>query len=141
MSIHTLCADKFRGLVNETKEDKSITLSRNATYHLSEALITHVRDEHLFIYPVSTFVRLTQKHGSPAVSFVINGDRCLLLVGLFSEVITNKRLRTNDYISMGRQYYAYAQAHEPSSLDTYYASIIDEFERMVYVLKSIRHPS
>ena len=138
MSIRTTYAHQFKTLVRETTENKGICLSECAAYHLVDALVTHLRDEHIFIYPVSTLVEITQEGIPPATSFVINGDRCLLLVGLFAKAIIRKGLLIRDYISMGRLYYTQAQTHEPPSLDDYYESIIDEFENMAYTLQAMR---
>jgi len=130
--------EQFEELVHNATEAWHINLSRYATYHLVDTLITHTRDQNLFIYAVSTFVTLTQEQKSPAVSFVINGDRCLLLVGLFPACIQRKGLRVDNYISMGRKYYAQARSSEPAALNEYYESIISEFSAMAHTLQVMR---
>ncbi len=138
MNTQITRADKFEKLVHTTKESWHITLSQNATHHLVGALLTHVRDSKLFIYAISRFVELTQEQSPLTTSFVINGDRCLLLVGLFPGSIIRHGLLVQSYVSMGREYYAQAQAHEPAALREYYKSIIDEFNTMAYTLQVMR---
>ncbi len=131
-------ADQFEKLVGTTKKNWHITLSQNATHHLVGALLTHVRDSELFVYAISTFVRITQEQKPPTASFVINGDRCLLLVGLFPESIIRRGLLVQSYVSMGKEYYAQARTHEPKALRQYYESIIAEFGTMAHTLQVMR---
>ncbi len=131
-------AGQFQKLVSEATRCWHMSLSRYAESHLVGALITHMRDVNLFIFATSRLVALLQDPRPLAASFIINGDRCLLLVGLFPDQIVRRKLSMQYYTSIGRTYYAQAMAREPKARGVYYQSIINEFEAMVRTLQIMR---
>jgi len=128
----------FQKLVRDAAQHGHIRLSQTAEFHLVETLVLGMRDRNLFVYAIRALTQATQDVRPLGEAFVINGNRCLLMVGLFPAVIRRRNLDPRYYADVGRTSYLMAAGHSKPQEERYYTRLHREFFPMVETLRVMR---